>query len=110
MTAMSGIAEATISAATEMPRFADGSINLQEVLRQLAESVVNEVMGAEADQLCEATGNGRNGYREHMLTTCVGALAPGVPKLRSGSFFPENVLERYQPIDRVMWHMPKAMR
>lgn len=45
-----------------------------------------------------------------MLTTCVGALAPGVPKLRSGSFFPENVLERYQPIDRVVWRMPKAMR
>lgn len=49
MTAMSGIAEATIGAATGMPRFADNSINLREVLRQLAESVVNEVMSAEAD-------------------------------------------------------------
>ena len=72
MTAMSSIAEATISAATGMPRFEDGSINLQEVLRRLAESVVNEVMSAEADQLCEATGNSRNGYRERTLTTCEG--------------------------------------
>ena len=102
MTAMSSIAEATISAATEMPRFADGSINLQEVLRQLAESVVNEVMSAEADQLCEATGNSRNGYRERMLTTCVGTLTLRVPKLRSGSFFPEDVLERYQRVDRAV--------
>lgn len=110
MTATGSMTGVTISAATGMPRFEDGSINLREVLRRLAEPVVNEVTCAETDQLCEATGNGRNGYREHMLTTCVGALAPGVPKLRSGSFFPENVLERYQPIDRVMWHMPKAMR
>ena len=38
-----------------MPRFEDGCINLQELLRQLAESVINEIMSAEADQLCEAT-------------------------------------------------------
>lgn len=99
---MSSIAEATISAATEMPRFGDGSINLQEVLRQLAESVVNEVMSAEADQLCEATGNSRNGYRERMLVTCAGTLTLRVPKLRSGSFFPEDVLERYQRVDRAV--------
>lgn len=102
MTAMSGMAEATISAATEMPRFADGSINLQEVLRQLAESVVNEVMGAEADQPCEATGDSGNGYRERMPATCVGTLTLRAPKLRSGSFFPEDVLERYQRVDRAV--------
>lgn len=28
------------------PRFEDGCINLQELLRQLAESVVSEMMGA----------------------------------------------------------------
>lgn len=102
MTATGSIAEAAVSAATGMPRFEDGSINLQEVLRQLAESVVNEVMSAEADQLCEATGNSRNGYRERALTTCVGTLTPGVPKLRSGSFFPEDVLERHRRVDRAV--------
>jgi len=82
-----------------MPRFEDGCINLQELLRQPAESVVNETMGAEADQLCEATKNGRNGYRERMLTTCVGTLTLRIPKLRVGSFFPDDVLERYQRVD-----------
>ena len=102
MTIMSSMAEATTSAATGMPRFEDGSINLQEVLRQLAEPVVNEVMSAEADQLCGATGNSRNGYRERMLTTCVGTLTLRVPKLRTGSFFPEDVLERHQRVDRAV--------
>lgn len=102
MTIMSSMAEATTSAATGMPRFEEGSINLQEVLRQLAEPVVNEVMSAEADQLCGATGNSRNGYRERMLTTCVGTLTLRVPKLRTGSFFPEDVLERHQRVNRAV--------
>lgn len=88
--------------ATGMPRFADDSINLQEVLRQLAESVADEVMSAEVGQLCEATSNSRNAYRESMLTTCVSTLTLRVPKLRSGSFFPEDALERYQRVDRAV--------
>lgn len=99
MTATGSIAEATISAATGMPRLADGSISLQEVLRQPAESVADEVMSAEANQLCEATGNSRNGYRERMLTTYVGTLTLRVPKLRSGDLFPGDVLERYKRVD-----------
>lgn len=102
MTAASSIVEAAVSAATGMPRFEDGSINLREVLRQLAESVANEVMSAEADQPCEATGNSRNGYRERVLTTCMGTLTLRVPKLRTGSFFPEDVLERHQRVDRAV--------
>lgn len=102
MTATGSIAEATISAATGMPRLADGSISLQEVLRQPAESVADEVMSTEADQLCEATGNSRNGYRERTLTTCVGTLTPGVPKLRSGNLFPGDVLERHRRVDRAV--------
>lgn len=40
-----------------MPRFDDGAIDMQELLRRLAEQVVNAVMDAEADQLC---GGGAN--------------------------------------------------
>ena len=43
-------------------------------------------MGAEVDQLCEAIHNSGNGYRERMMTTCVGTLAPGTPKLRADAF------------------------
>lgn len=102
MAATSGMAEAAISAATGMPRFGDGSIDLREVLRQPAESVVDEAMGAEADQLCEATGNSGNGYRERMLTTCVGTPPPGVPRLRPGGFLPEDVLERHRRSGRAV--------
>jgi len=99
---MDSIADVTVAQAATMPRFEDGSINLQEVLRQLAESVVNEIMSAEADQLCGATGNSRNGYRERRLVTCVGVLNLRIPKLRVGSFFPDDVLERYQRVDRAI--------
>ena len=34
-----------------MPRFGDGATDMQELLRRLAEQVVNAVMDAEADQL-----------------------------------------------------------
>ena len=106
MTAMNSIADGratdvAVEMAT-MPRFEDGFVNMQELLRQLAESVVNEIMSEEADQLCEATGNSRNGYRDRRLVTCVGTLTLRVPKLRAGSFFLDDVLERYQRVDRAI--------
>ena len=85
-----------------MPRFDDGAIDMQELLRRLAEQVVNAVMDAEADQLCGGGANSRNGYRERSLATCVGTLTLRIPKLRSGSFFPEDVLERHRRVDRAL--------
>ena len=61
---------------------------MQKLLRRLAEQVVNAVMDAEADQLCGGGTNGRNGYRD--------------AQPRTGSFFPEDVLERYQRVDRAL--------
>ena len=82
MTAMNSIADvAAPEAALAIPRFEDGFVNMQELLRQLAESVVNEIMSAEADQLCGATGNSRNGYRERRLVTCVGTLTASSPTM-----------------------------
>ena len=54
-----------------MPRFEDGSVNLRELMRRLAEDVVTTIMDAEADQLCAGGANSRNGYRERNLVTCV---------------------------------------
>lgn len=85
-----------------MPRFDDGAIDMQELLRRLAEQVVNAVMDAEADQLCGGGANSRNGYRERSLATCVGTLTLRIPKLRTGSFFPDDVIERYQRVDRAL--------
>ena len=108
MTAMESIpekaamADVAVDATLAIPRFEDGFVNMQELIRSLAESIVNEIMSAEADQLCEATGNSRNGYRERRLVTCVGALNLRIPKLRMGSFFPDDVIERYQRVDRAI--------
>lgn len=85
-----------------MPRFDDGAIDMQELLRRLAEQVVNAVMDAEADQLCGGGANSRNGYRERSLATCVGTQTLRIPELRSGSFFPEDVLERHRRVDRAL--------
>lgn len=85
-----------------MPRFDDGAIDMQELLRRLAERVVNAVMDVEADQLRGDGANRRNGYRERALATCMGTLTLRIPKLRSSSFFPEDVIERYQRVDRAL--------
>lgn len=85
-----------------MPCFVDGGIDMQELLRRLAEQVVNAVMDAEADQLCGGGTNSRNGHRERSPATCVGTLTLRIPKLCSGSFFPEDVIERHRRVDRAL--------
>ena len=85
-----------------MPRFEDGSVNPMELVRRIAEDVVNAIMNAEADQLCAGGANSRNGYRERNLVTCGGDITMRIPKLRSGSFFPDDVVERYQRVDHAV--------
>lgn len=85
-----------------MPRFIDGAIDIQELLRRLAEQVVNAVMDAETDQLCGGLANSRNGHREHGLSTCVGTLSERIPKLRSDSIFPDDVIERHRRVNRAL--------
>lgn len=46
-----------------MPRLEGGAFNLRELLWWMTEDIVNGEMVAEADQVCEATENSRNGYR-----------------------------------------------
>ena len=84
-----------------MPRFSDGSVNLQELIRVMAESLVNAIMDAQADDMCEQ-GNQRNGYRERGLVTCVGKLNLQIPKLRMGTYFPNDILMRYSRTDKAV--------
>lgn len=87
--------------ALAMPRFDDGMVNASEPIRIMAQSLINEIMGAQAD---EARDNGsmRNGYRERRLATCVGAITLRIPKLRSGSCHPEDLLTRRSRTDRAV--------
>lgn len=96
---MESLAESMPEQATT-PRFEDGSINLGELIGALAEDAASAMMDAEADQLCAGGANSRDGYRERNPATCVGDITLRIPKLRSGSFFPEDVVERYQRVGR----------
>lgn len=84
-----------------MPRFDDGIVNMSELIRAMAEPLVNEIMDAQADDACEA-GNRRNGYRERKLATSVGTISLRIPKLRSGTYFSEDLISRYSRVDRAV--------
>lgn len=62
------------------PRFDDGMVKMAELISVMAESLVNEIMDARADEACES-GNRRNGHRERKLVTSVGTIDLRVPKL-----------------------------
>ena len=84
-----------------MPRSGDGMVNMAELIRVMAESPVDEAMGAQADEACEA-GNRRNGYRERGLATSVGAIDLRIPKPPAGSHFPEDPIGRCSRADRAV--------
>lgn len=95
------ILEQTGAAVPEIPRFDDGMVNLQELIRIMSEALVNGIMDAQADEAC-AEGNQRNGYRERTLMTCVGPIRLRIPKLRMGTYYPEDLLVRYSRVDRAV--------
>ena len=94
MTAMNTLPDA-------MPKHDDGMIDLRELRRTLVETLVNEIMAAQADMACE-DGNSRNGYRTRKLTTSVGEIAMRIPKLRIGTYFFEEMIKRYSRTDRAV--------
>src|SRR3954464_6728698 len=73
-----------------------------DLLRSMVKTMAEALMSAEADALCGAeygqrSGervNRRNGYRERDWDTRAGTIELAIPKLRSGSYFPEWLLER----------------
>ncbi len=73
-----------------------------DLLRSLLTSMIDTLMSAEADAVCGAAhgersperSNHRNGYRHQDFDTRAGTLDVAIPKLRSGSYFPDWLLER----------------
>lgn len=73
-----------------------------DLLRHLLTTFINTLMSAETDALCGAEYgtsspervNTRNGYRHRDFDTRAGTLEVAIPKLRSGSYFPDWLLER----------------
>ena len=81
-----------------------------DVLRELLALFIHTLMGAEADALCGAgygqrsseRTNSRNGYRHRRFDTRAGSLDLAIPKLRTGSYFPDWLLERGKRAERAL--------
>src|ERR671921_11737 len=79
-----------------------------DLLRELLGTFINTLLSAEADAVCGAEYgavsservNRRNGYRHRDLDTRAGSIDVAVPKLRTGSYFPEWLLERRKRAER----------
>lgn len=84
MATMDSVTVDAAVAAMEMPRLADGTVNLMELGRALLEQIVNEVMRAMAEAAAEDAGTSRNGYRDRRLETTIGTLELRIPKLMAG--------------------------
>lgn len=77
---------------------ADGTIDINAAMRSMLESLLNAAMDEQASEL----GVTRNGYRERSLDTCVGTVTLRIPKLREGSYFPEDVVSRWSRTDTAL--------
>ncbi len=73
-----------------------------DLMRTMLQRIINELLSADADAVAgaeygrpspERTAQ-RNGYRHRDLDTRVGTIDVAVPKLRTGTYFPEWLLER----------------
>ena len=84
-----------------LPFREDGTIDLVELGRRQLEAMVNQIMDWQADELC-GEGNRRNGYRERGLLTPVGEITLRIPKLREGTYFPDELIRPYSRVDRAM--------
>jgi hypothetical protein len=81
-----------------------------DLLRSMLKTFIEALMGAEADALCGAPYgartdervNSRNGYRARDWDTRAGTMDVAIPKLRSGSYFPDWLLERRRRAERAL--------
>lgn len=81
-----------------------------DLMRQLLQTMINALLSADADAVVGAEWGKpspgrlaqRNGYRHRDLDTRVGTIDVQVPKLRSGTYFPEWLLERRKRAEAAM--------
>ncbi|WP_257183680.1 IS256 family transposase [Corynebacterium cystitidis] len=81
-----------------------------DLMRDMLITFINQILSAQADTICGAEYatvsqdrvNSRNGYRHRQLDTRVGSIDVAIPKLRTGSFFPDWLLERRSRSERAL--------
>ena len=81
-----------------------------DVLRAMVKTFADALMSAEAEALCGAgygersdeRTNSRNGYRAREWDTRAGTLELAIPKLRTGSYFPDWLLEHRRRAEQAL--------
>jgi putative transposase len=81
-----------------------------DLLRTMVRQMAQRMMDGEVEQLCGAgygevspeRANSRNGYRRREWDTRAGSIELAIPKLRSGSYYPEWLLERRRRAERAL--------
>jgi putative transposase len=76
--------------------------SVELVLQSLIEAEATAAIGAAPHERSDDRQNYRNGHRPRLLSTKAGDIELQIPKLRSGSFFPQ-ILERRRRIDRALF-------
>lgn len=80
----------------------NNKLDLSEIARSLLETLINETMAEQARELCAEEDTSRNGYRERTLTTAVGDILLKIPKLREGTYFPDEIIDRWSRTDTAL--------
>ena len=75
---------------------------LAAALQELIEAELTATIGAAPGERTNERTAQRNGHRPKLLTTPAGDVDVAIPKLRTGSFFPE-LLEPRRRIDKALW-------
>jgi putative transposase len=75
---------------------------LAAALQELIEAELTAVIGAAPGERTPERIAQRNGHRPKLVSTPAGDVEVGIPKLRTGSFFPE-LLEPRRRIDKALW-------
>jgi len=75
---------------------------LAAALQELIEAELTAVIGAAPGERTPERVAQRNGHRSKLLSTPAGDIEVAIPKLRTGSFFPE-LLEPRRRVGRALW-------
>lgn len=81
-----------------------------DLLREMVQTFSEALMDAEVDSLCNAgygertteRANSRNGHRPRTWDTRAGTIELAIPKLRTGTYFPDWLLENRRRAERAM--------